>query len=150
MCALVDLVALSSLVGVFREQELQQGEHVMDVVEMIHGLTALYEKLEEERSVLINIPLCVDMCLNWLLNVYDRWVSWGEMFPGLSIKSACAESCMEYIYGYVYIYIQHIHCFTPYILYIYKRYKSSVLSHPKYDDATYQEPEESLSKSVIR
>ncbi|KAG8003917.1 Dystrophin-related protein 2 [Nibea albiflora] len=69
--ALVDLVALSSLVEVFRDQELQQGEHVMDVVEMIHGLTALYERLEEERSILVNIPLCVDMCLNWLLNVYD-------------------------------------------------------------------------------
>uniref|UniRef100_A0A7N8XNQ7 Dystrophin related protein 2 n=1 Tax=Mastacembelus armatus TaxID=205130 RepID=A0A7N8XNQ7_9TELE len=67
----LDLVALSSLVEVFREQELQQGEHVMDVVEVIHGLTSLYEKLEEERSILVNIPLCVDMCLNWLLNVYD-------------------------------------------------------------------------------
>lgn len=69
----VDLVALSSLGEVFREQELQQGEHVMDVVEMIHSLTAMYERLEEERSILVNIPLCVDMCLNWLLNVYDRW-----------------------------------------------------------------------------
>ena len=68
----VDLVALSGLVEVFRDQELQQGEHVMDVVEVIHGLTALYERLEEERSILVNIPLCVDMCLNWLLNVYDR------------------------------------------------------------------------------
>ncbi|KAM7389244.1 hypothetical protein PAMP_023234 [Pampus punctatissimus] len=68
----LDLVALSSLGEVFREQELQQGEHVMDVVEVIHGLTALYERLEEERSILVNIPLCVDMCLNWLLNVYDR------------------------------------------------------------------------------
>uniref|UniRef100_A0A8C6KNK4 Dystrophin related protein 2 n=1 Tax=Nothobranchius furzeri TaxID=105023 RepID=A0A8C6KNK4_NOTFU len=67
----LDLVALRSLVEVFREPELQQGEHVMDVVEVIHGLTALYEKLEEERSILVNIPLCVDMCLNWLLNVYD-------------------------------------------------------------------------------
>ncbi|KAK9518268.1 hypothetical protein VZT92_023579 [Zoarces viviparus] len=67
----LDLVALSSLVEVFREQELQQGEHVMDVVEMIHNLTALYERLEEEKSILVNIPLCVDMCLNWLLNVYD-------------------------------------------------------------------------------
>lgn len=73
---LVDLVALSSLVEMFREQELQQADHVMDVVEVIHGLTALYEKLEEERSILVNIPLCVDMCLNWLLNVYDRWVGW--------------------------------------------------------------------------
>uniref|UniRef100_A0A8C1F917 Dystrophin related protein 2 n=1 Tax=Cyprinus carpio carpio TaxID=630221 RepID=A0A8C1F917_CYPCA len=69
--ALVDLLKLSSLVDVFREQELQHAEHVMDVVEVIHALTSLYEKLEEERSVLINIPLCVDMCLNWLLNVYD-------------------------------------------------------------------------------
>ncbi|KAL0176015.1 hypothetical protein M9458_028345, partial [Cirrhinus mrigala] len=60
-----------SVVDVFREQELQHAEHVMDVVEVIHALTSLYEKLEEERSVLINIPLCVDMCLNWLLNVYD-------------------------------------------------------------------------------
>ncbi|XP_077388222.1 dystrophin-related protein 2 isoform X2 [Festucalex cinctus] len=69
--ALVDLVALSNLAEVFREQELHQAEHVMDVVEVIHGLTALYEKLEEERTVLVNVPLCVDMCLNWLLNVYD-------------------------------------------------------------------------------
>uniref|UniRef100_A0A4W6EAD5 Dystrophin related protein 2 n=1 Tax=Lates calcarifer TaxID=8187 RepID=A0A4W6EAD5_LATCA len=53
----LDLVALSSLVEVFREQELQQGEHVMDVVEVIHGLTALYERLEEESF--FNIPLAV-------------------------------------------------------------------------------------------
>ncbi len=70
---LVDLLKLSSVVDVFREQELQHAEHIMDVVEVIHALTSLYEKLEEERSVLINIPLCVDMCLNWLLNVYDRY-----------------------------------------------------------------------------
>ncbi|XP_016100101.1 dystrophin-related protein 2-like [Sinocyclocheilus grahami] len=69
----LDLLKLSSVADVFREQELQHAEHVMDVVEVIHALTSLYEKLEEERSILINIPLCVDMCLNWLLNVYDRY-----------------------------------------------------------------------------
>ncbi len=88
----MDLVALSSLVEVFREQELQQGEHVMDVVEMIHGLTALYERLEEERSILVNIPLCVDMCLNWLLNVYDRWVGWGDMYLS---EPTCVENCIK-------------------------------------------------------
>ncbi|XP_052005997.1 dystrophin-related protein 2-like [Xyrauchen texanus] len=67
----LDLLKLSSVVDVFQEQELQHAERVMDVVEVIHALTSLYERLEEERSVLINIPLCVDMCLNWLLNVYD-------------------------------------------------------------------------------
>uniref|UniRef100_A0A3P9MQ84 Dystrophin related protein 2 n=1 Tax=Oryzias latipes TaxID=8090 RepID=A0A3P9MQ84_ORYLA len=67
----LDLVSLSGLSEVFREQEVQQAERLMDVVEVIHGLTALYEKLEEQRSILVNIPLSVDMCLNWLLNVYD-------------------------------------------------------------------------------
>uniref|UniRef100_A0A8C5H346 Dystrophin related protein 2 n=1 Tax=Gouania willdenowi TaxID=441366 RepID=A0A8C5H346_GOUWI len=76
----LDLVSLSSLVEVFREQDLQQGEHVMDVVEVIHGLTALYERLEEERSILVNIPLCVDMCLNWLLNVYDSKMDFKNHF----------------------------------------------------------------------
>ncbi|XP_032070991.1 utrophin-like isoform X3 [Thamnophis elegans] len=27
--------------------------------------------MEEKHEDLVNIPLCVDMCLNWLLNVYD-------------------------------------------------------------------------------
>ncbi|XP_056625467.1 dystrophin-related protein 2 isoform X3 [Triplophysa dalaica] len=67
----LDLLKLSSVVDMFREQDLLQSDHVMDVVEVIHALTSLYERLEEERSILINIPLCVDMCLNWLLNVYD-------------------------------------------------------------------------------
>lgn len=71
--SLVDLLKLTSVAEVFREQDLQHNEYTMDVVEVIHTLTALYERLEEEQSVLINIPLCVDMCLNWLLNVYDRY-----------------------------------------------------------------------------
>ncbi|KAK1903995.1 Dystrophin-related protein 2 [Dissostichus eleginoides] len=87
----LDLVALTSLVDVFREQELQQGEHVMDVVEMIHGLTSLYEKLEEEKSILVNIPLCVDMCLNWLLNVYDSARN-GKM-RALSFKMGLVSLC---------------------------------------------------------
>ncbi|KAF4085492.1 hypothetical protein AMELA_G00095790 [Ameiurus melas] len=64
---------------------------MMDVVEVIHILTALYEKLEEERSVLINIPLCVDMCLNWLLNVYDSGRN-GKMRV-LSIKMGIVSLC---------------------------------------------------------
>uniref|UniRef100_A0A3B5MKT9 Dystrophin related protein 2 n=1 Tax=Xiphophorus couchianus TaxID=32473 RepID=A0A3B5MKT9_9TELE len=88
----LDLVALSSLVDVFREQELQQGEHVMDVVEVIHGLTAMYERLEEQRSILVNIPLCVDMCLNWLLNVYDSARN-GKMRV-LSFKMGLVSLCI--------------------------------------------------------
>ncbi|XP_018589112.2 dystrophin-related protein 2 isoform X2 [Scleropages formosus] len=68
----LDMLTLANVVEVFREQDLQQAERMMDVVEVIHALTGLYERLEEELGVLVNVPLCVDMCLNWLLNVYDR------------------------------------------------------------------------------
>uniref|UniRef100_A0A8C9W5F6 Dystrophin related protein 2 n=1 Tax=Scleropages formosus TaxID=113540 RepID=A0A8C9W5F6_SCLFO len=67
----LDMLTLANVVEVFREQDLQQAERMMDVVEVIHALTGLYERLEEELGVLVNVPLCVDMCLNWLLNVYD-------------------------------------------------------------------------------
>ncbi|KAJ8266515.1 hypothetical protein GJAV_G00131330 [Gymnothorax javanicus] len=67
----LDILTLGSLTDVFREQELQHGEHIMDVTDIIRVLSGLYERLEEDRGVLVNIPLCVDMCLNWLLNVYD-------------------------------------------------------------------------------
>ncbi|CAL8356225.1 unnamed protein product [Merluccius merluccius] len=87
----LDLVALGSMAEVFREQDLQHGERVMDVVEVIHSLTALYERLEEERAVAINIPLCVDMCLNWLLNVYDSGRN-GKMRV-LSFKAGLVSLC---------------------------------------------------------
>ena len=65
---------LPTALEVFNEHELQPSDHVMDVVEVIHCLTALYERLEEERGILVNVPLCVDMTLNWLLNVFDRYL----------------------------------------------------------------------------
>uniref|UniRef100_A0A8C7CZ59 Dystrophin related protein 2 n=1 Tax=Oncorhynchus kisutch TaxID=8019 RepID=A0A8C7CZ59_ONCKI len=88
----LDLLTLVSVVDVFREQDLQHGEHVMDVVEMIHALTGLYERLEEERrAIVVNIPLCVDMCLNWLLNVYDSGRN-GKMRV-LSFKTGLVSLC---------------------------------------------------------
>uniref|UniRef100_A0AAY4EHY5 Dystrophin related protein 2 n=1 Tax=Denticeps clupeoides TaxID=299321 RepID=A0AAY4EHY5_9TELE len=87
----LDMLTLASVVEVFREQELQQAERVMDVVEVIHALTALYERLEDERGVLVNIPLCVDMCLNWLLNVYDSGRN-GKMRV-LSFKMGLVSLC---------------------------------------------------------
>ncbi|MCJ8733978.1 hypothetical protein PDJAM_G00230140 [Pangasius djambal] len=87
----LDLLKLTSVAEVFREQDLQHSEYMMDVVEVIHTLTALYERLEEERSVLINIPLCVDMCLNWLLNVYDSGRN-GKMRV-LSVKMGIVSLC---------------------------------------------------------
>ncbi|XP_028570679.1 dystrophin-related protein 2 isoform X3 [Lacerta agilis] len=87
----LDLVTLPTALEVFSEHELQPSDHVMDVVEVIHCLTALYERLEEERGILVNVPLCVDMTLNWLLNVFDSGRS-GKM-RALSFKTGIACLC---------------------------------------------------------
>uniref|UniRef100_A0A8I3NSX5 Dystrophin related protein 2 n=2 Tax=Canis lupus familiaris TaxID=9615 RepID=A0A8I3NSX5_CANLF len=87
----LDLVTLTTALEIFNEHDLQASEHVMDVVEIIHCLTALYERLEEERGILVNVPLCVDMSLNWLLNVFDSGRS-GKM-RALSFKTGIACLC---------------------------------------------------------
>ncbi|XP_028840391.1 dystrophin-related protein 2-like isoform X2 [Denticeps clupeoides] len=47
------------------------GSGFMDVLEVIHALGALYASKEVEQQQELNVPLCVDLCLNWLLSVYD-------------------------------------------------------------------------------
>ncbi|XP_063046807.1 dystrophin-related protein 2 [Engraulis encrasicolus] len=102
----LDVLTLASVSDVLWEQDLSGGERVMDVVEVIHTLTALYERLEEERKVLINIPLCVDMCLNWILNVYDSGRN-GKVRV-LSLKTGLVSLCKadlqekyKYLFGQV-------------------------------------------------
>ncbi|XP_044886810.1 dystrophin-related protein 2 isoform X4 [Mauremys mutica] len=102
----LDLVTLATALEIFNEHELQPSDRVMDVVEVIHCLTALYERLEEERGILVNVPLCVDMSLNWLLNVFDSSRS-GKMRV-LSFKTGIACLCgtevkekFQYLFGQV-------------------------------------------------
>lgn len=81
------MVTLGTALEIFNEHDLQPSDRAMDVVEVIHCLTALYERLEEERGILVNVPLCVDMSLNWLLNVFDRYLS-------LSVPRAVGLPCL--------------------------------------------------------
>ncbi|KFR10740.1 Dystrophin-related protein 2, partial [Opisthocomus hoazin] len=87
----LDMVTLATALEIFSEHDLQPSDRAMDVVEVIHCLTALYERLEEERGILVNVPLCVDMSLNWLLNVFDSGRS-GKM-RALSFKTGIACLC---------------------------------------------------------
>lgn len=81
------MVTLATALEIFNEHDLQPSDRAMDVVEVIHCLTTLYERLEEERGILVNVPLCVDMSLNWLLNVFDRYRS-------LSIPLSCGAAML--------------------------------------------------------
>ncbi|XP_069800114.1 dystrophin-related protein 2 [Dendropsophus ebraccatus] len=67
----LDLVTLPLLSQIFSSDILQSADRSLDVLDVIRCLSSLYERLEEERGLLVNVPLCVDLALNWLLNVFD-------------------------------------------------------------------------------
>lgn len=66
---LVDLLALSDLNDAFDQHTLNDDK--IGILQLIGCLTSIFDILEKQHSSLVNVPLCVDMCLNWLLNVYD-------------------------------------------------------------------------------
>ncbi|CAG9768578.1 unnamed protein product [Ceutorhynchus assimilis] len=68
----LDLVNLSTVSEAFDLHGLRaQNDKILDVADMILVLRAIYTNLAAQDSNLIDVPLCVDMALNWLLNVYD-------------------------------------------------------------------------------
>ncbi|XP_075452708.1 utrophin isoform X3 [Ascaphus truei] len=67
----MDMLELSTTHSVFKQHEMNQNHQLLSVPEVISVLTTTYDGLEQKHKELVNVPLCVDMCLNWLLNVYD-------------------------------------------------------------------------------
>ena len=69
----LDLLDICSAVVCFDSHGLTAEKHdlTMAVPEMVTVLTSIYETLYQCEPEDIDVPLCVDLCLNWLLNVYD-------------------------------------------------------------------------------
>ncbi|XP_056150942.1 dystrophin isoform X3 [Lampris incognitus] len=67
----LDLLDLSVAQSTFEQHKLTNNSQLLSVPDVINCLTSIYDGLEQEHKDLVNVPLCVDMCLNWLLNVYD-------------------------------------------------------------------------------
>uniref|UniRef100_A0A667ZE87 Utrophin n=1 Tax=Myripristis murdjan TaxID=586833 RepID=A0A667ZE87_9TELE len=67
----LDLLDLSVAQTTFEQHKLTNNTQLLSVPDVINCLTSIYDGLEQEHKDLVNVPLCVDMCLNWLLNVYD-------------------------------------------------------------------------------
>ncbi|KAM3935038.1 dystrophin isoform 8-T8 [Leptodactylus fuscus] len=67
----LDLLGLSAACDALDQHNLKQNDQLMDILQIINCLTTIYDRLEQEHNNLVNVPLCIDMCLNWLLNVYD-------------------------------------------------------------------------------
>ena len=69
---LVDLVDMDNVVTKALDQHglRTNNENLIDVGEIICILLTIFEKVEKKRKDAISVLQCVDMTLNWLLNVY--------------------------------------------------------------------------------
>ncbi|XP_072851849.2 utrophin isoform X2 [Pogona vitticeps] len=67
----LDLLDLNATNEAFKQHKLNQNDQLLNVQDVVGCLTTIYSGLQEKHKDLVNVPLCVDMCLNWLLNVYD-------------------------------------------------------------------------------
>lgn len=67
----MDLVHLTTALEVFDSHGLRaQNDKLLDVPDMVTVLRSLYEKTTE-KSERLNLPLVLDLAVNWLLNIYD-------------------------------------------------------------------------------
>ena len=67
----MDQAKLQTVTDVFDEHGLRgQNDRLIDVNDMVVVLSTLYGRISADRPE-INTMLTTDLCLNWLLNVYD-------------------------------------------------------------------------------
>ncbi|XP_030644461.1 utrophin-like [Chanos chanos] len=67
----LDLLDLSTAQGIFDLHNLTQNARMLEIPEIINCLYTVYTVLKQIHPDLVNVPECLDLCLNWLLNVYD-------------------------------------------------------------------------------
>uniref|UniRef100_A0A8D2PEE2 Dystrophin n=1 Tax=Zosterops lateralis melanops TaxID=1220523 RepID=A0A8D2PEE2_ZOSLA len=91
----LDLLSLSAACDALDQHNLKQNDQPMDILQIINCLTTIYDRLEQEHNNLVNVPLCVDMCLNWLLNVYDT--SRTGRIRVLSFKTGVVSLCKAHL-----------------------------------------------------
>ncbi|KAM4537905.1 dystrophin [Fundulus diaphanus] len=91
----LDLLSMQTACEVFEQHNLKQNEQLLDISQLVACLTSLYQQLEQSHSHLVNVQLSVDMCLNWLLNVYDTGRT-GKIRT-LSFKTGIISLCKAHL-----------------------------------------------------
>ncbi|ESO83438.1 hypothetical protein LOTGIDRAFT_169302 [Lottia gigantea] len=88
----LDLVAMTVCIEAFERHGLRgKNDKLMDILEVINCITTMFEVVAEEHPNIVNVPLSVDLVLNWLLNVYD--ISRSGFIRVLSFKIAIIVLC---------------------------------------------------------
>ena len=70
----VDLVTLTNVMSTLDQHNLKKASNdlLIGVPEMVKVLSTIYENIDiPADSTMISNEFCVDLTLNWLLNVYD-------------------------------------------------------------------------------
>ena len=68
----LDLMAMNVATQSFEQHQLRgQNDNLMDIIQIINCLSTMYEIVAQSHQDLVNVPLCVDLVLNWILNIYD-------------------------------------------------------------------------------
>ncbi len=89
----LDLVSIDELTRLFDTHGLREvNDKLISVPDMISCLQNIFEGTAVEHSALVNIPLSIDLCLNWLLNLYDTSSRTGFMRV-LSFKIGLVSLC---------------------------------------------------------
>ncbi|XP_030210304.1 dystrophin isoform X3 [Gadus morhua] len=91
----LDLLGMPAACEVIEQHGLKQNEQLLDTPTLVACLTSLYQQLEATHAHLVSVPLCVDMCLNWLLNVYDTGRT-GKIRT-LSFKTGIISLCKAHL-----------------------------------------------------
>ncbi|CAL8307771.1 unnamed protein product [Merluccius merluccius] len=91
----LDLLGMPAACEVIEQHALKQNEQLLDTPTLVSCLTSLYQRLEATHAHLVSVPLCVDMCLNWLLNVYDTGRT-GKIRT-LSFKTGIISLCKAHL-----------------------------------------------------
>lgn len=71
----VDLVTLNNVMSALEQHNLKQStnDSLIGVPDMVKVLTTIYQNIEVPADLsMTSNEFCVDLTLNWLLNVYDR------------------------------------------------------------------------------
>ncbi|XP_033125074.1 dystrophin-like isoform X4 [Anneissia japonica] len=105
----LDLLNLNMADNMFQQHSVGNDiDRLMDVTEMINCLAAIYEQLASDNPTLVNLHVGVDLCLNWLLNVFDTARS-GKIRV-LSFKLGIVMLCKAHLedkYRYMFRSIAH-------------------------------------------
>lgn len=71
------MLSLSTALEQFDSHGLRaQNDKLIDIPDMVTVLTSLYEVIAADNPTQVSEPLCIDLAINWLLNVYDRYTKW--------------------------------------------------------------------------